>query len=145
MPHISSPSPISRSPRSRANAFLPSISSHTSFQSPSSTPPIPAPPRRKHLCDFDAGHFTCEAASSTAPAAVAVGARCGRRDGRFVTVDVLAVDILCARDPCAALVAAGVALLEAVDFEFGAEGGEEAHCVCCGGGWWGSRRGWCEL
>ena len=32
-----------------------------------------------------------------------------------------------AGDPCAALVAAGVALLEAVDFELGSEGVEEAH------------------
>ena len=35
-----------------------------------------------------------------------------------------------AGDPCAALVAAGVALLEAVDFELGSEGVEEAHCEC---------------
>lgn len=44
-------------------------------------------------------------------------------------VDVLAVDVLGAGDPGGALVAAGVALLEAVELVFGAEGVEEAHCV----------------
>jgi hypothetical protein len=106
--------------------FFPTIPLALSHQSPSLTPPI-APPRgpprartrRKHLRDLNTGHFPREAretAGSTAFATSTVGARRGRRHGRLVAVDVLAVDVLGARDPGAALVAAGVALLEAVDF-----------------------------
>lgn len=96
-------------------------------QSPDLTPPVAAP-SRKDFRDFDAGHLAGEAAAAFT--AAAVGAGCGRRDGRFVAVDVLAVDVVGTGDPCAALVAAGVALLEAVDFELGSEGVEEAHCEC---------------
>jgi hypothetical protein len=68
-------------PRSRkVRVLAQKRSSHQSpsphRQSPSFTPPIPAPPRREHLRDFDTRHFPREAAGSTAPAAIAVGARC---------------------------------------------------------------------
>jgi len=92
-------------------------------QSPHLAPPVAASPG-EDFGDFDAGHLAREAAAF---AAAAVGAGGGRRDGRFVAVDVLAVYVLCSGDPCAALVASCIALLKAVDFELGSEGVDEAH------------------
>lgn len=108
------------------HACVASLQEESTWPLPRSAPPVPSPTRREDLGDLDAGHALCEAAGGE----LAAGAGGGRRDGRLVAVDVLAVDVVGAGDEGRALLAPRVALLEAVDFELGAEGVDEAHCVC---------------
>lgn len=94
------------------------------LSSPHLTPPIPTF-ASEDLGDFHAWHAFGEAAAA---ARFAVGARRWRGDGGLVAVDVFTVDVLRAGNPGGALFAARVPLFQPVNFQFGFEGVDEAHC-----------------
>lgn len=112
--------------RSCHHGFSSCLLSSSTSKHPTPPPPT-SPPTRKHLLYSHGTRSLGIEPASPALFTASTGARFWAVIWTLV-VDVLAVDVLGAGDPGSALVAAGVALLEAVELVFGAEGVEEAHC-----------------